>query len=134
MQAHRYNLLLLPWYLLLLLPAALLLKIAALLTRLYEQPAGTPVSEPSSKCLIRLGTSSPAFRAASYTAAKHSLAAALRWPAGHSFGLRNHPDGATVRFRARFCARNLSNFSGKLLFIMSSTHVSMARVMQPGVE
>merc|ERR1740133_595896 len=92
MQTRWYHSLLLPWYLSSLLPAGLTLKIAFLLTRLYEQPGGTPTFDPLSTFLMRLPTSTPADWAASCTAAKHSLAAALRWPAGHSLALRAQAD------------------------------------------
>ena len=66
-------------YPLLLRPAGFLLNIALLLGWEYEQPAGTTPSAPSSTTLIPRTCSSCA---ASCTAVKHSLSAALRWPSG----------------------------------------------------
>ena len=77
------------WYASLLLPAGLLLKIAILLTGLYKQPGGTSAL---STVLERLRTSTPVDWTASWTAAKHSLCSALRWPAGHSLALRVQAD------------------------------------------
>eukprot|EP00964_Phaeocystis_antarctica_P131340 scaffold95233_cov74-Phaeocystis_antarctica.AAC.4 len=92
MQTHWYASLLVPWCHSSFPPAGLLLKIAILLTGLYEQPGGTASPGPMSTILTNLPTSTPARRAASCTAAKHSLCSASRWPAGHSLALRVQAD------------------------------------------